>query len=227
MQFAEISVVANPGYPTFPLAAGGGATKVPQGGSIANFQSFGPSPPYVTSSEAQYFDSDINVAHAPGIVSVCVRRTGDNVAHFPRGSVVTINDNGSTGESVGKKRHPKKELEHGAILSCGCRKENMFFKMPRDLKVIPLGVLAEAVRFEKGEKSKVVSVAVKGATDVVIDNTETDADKKSNPINFVPGRTYYINANGLTKDPITKYSLACKVLIAPGPTDKVVNVYLL
>ena len=91
MQFADISVVANPGYPTFPLAPGGGATTVPQGGSIANFQSFGPSPPYVTPSEAQYFDSDINVAHAPGIVSVCVNRGDDKkVAHFPRGSVVTI-----------------------------------------------------------------------------------------------------------------------------------------
>lgn len=230
MQFADISVVANPGYPTFPLAPGGGATTVPQGGSIANFQSFGPSPPYVTPSEAQYFDSDINVAHAPGIVSVCVNRDDNDkkVAHFPRGSVVTIEQVNPTHGAGNKRRHPIKELEHAAFISCGCKKEGMYVKKPQDHKIIPLGVLAEAVRFEKGETSKVVAIAVKGAADVVIDSVEDDpAGFKHTPLDFIPGRMYYIGKNGLMKNPRTVYASACKVLIAPGASDKVVNVYLL
>ena len=224
MQFAEISVVANPGYPTFPLGPTGGSTVVPQGGSVTGFQSFGPNPPYVTSSEAQYFDSDINVAHAPGIVSVCVERSvkpdgNYNTALFPRGSVVTITD--ATTTPSGQRRHPKQEMCHQALLSCGCKKDNMYVNTT--LNLIPLGVLAEAVRFEKGETKKVVSVAVKGANDVVIDCI----GGACNPLDFIPGRTYYIGHNGLRTSPESQYTSLCKVLVAPGPSDKTVNVYLL
>ena len=104
----------------------------------------------------------------------------------------------------------------------------MYVKKPQDHKIIPLGVLAEAVRFEKGETSKVVAIAVKGAADVVIDGVEDDpAGFKHTPLDFIPGRTYYIGKNGLMKNPRTVYASACKVLIAPGASDKVVNVYLL
>ena len=227
MQFAEISVVANPGYPTFPLAPAGGSTVVPQGGSVTGFQSFGPKPPYVTAGEAQYFDSDINVAHAPGIVSVCVSRrdTGyTNAAYFPRGSVVTVYDNNASLFKQ-QRRHPKKELCHGALLSCGCKKVDMYVKGAERQNSFPLGVLAEAVRFEKGEIEKVVPIAVKGANDVVINCV--DGHDTCNPLNFIPGRTYFIGHNGIMADPISKYALPCKVLVAPGPSDKTVNVYLI
>ena len=187
---------------------------------MTGFQSFGPSPPYVTQSEAQYFDSDINVAHAPGIVSVCVKRKGTNSVLFPRGSVVTIK--GKIDLSSQQRRHPKQEICYDAILSCGCKKDNMYAE---DNPVeIPLGVLAEAVRFDKGETHKVVSIAVKGANDVVIDCVDND---DCNPLNFIPGRTYFIGHDGIRVDPKDEYACPCKVLVAPGPSDKTINVYLL
>ena len=88
----------------------------------------------------------------------------------------------------------------------------------------PIGVLAEAVRLKKGEH-KVVSVAVKGASDVVLDCTDAACDV----LEFVPGRTYPIGPNGIssTIKADVQFASECKLLVAPSRGDKTLNVYIL